>query len=112
MAAERLSCEIDAELKTAIGRFGLTLSVKKGYWSKAYRALLAHAFDNPEHPIREFPEDEMDTATLEADQAVVSKLDAYQQHHQLGERRRGFKSALLRGWSYHLDQQNGPPTAP
>lgn len=105
MAGERLTCDIDAELKKEIGRFGLTLSVKKGYWSKAYRKLLQYAFENPDHPIREFPEDVLEAATLEADHVQVKSLDAYQGHHEIGERRKGFKSALLRGWSYHLDTQ-------
>jgi hypothetical protein len=101
---ERLSCRVTAEVREGIWDYGMTLSLKKGSLAKAYRELLALAFAEPDAPIEWFEGEEEQSCTFDAASPEIAKLDQYQIHHRIGERRKGFKSALLRGYSIHRAQ--------
>ena len=102
---ERLTCYVTQEAKDEIDRVGRSIEKKRGRLSKAYRVLMRLAFENPDADIRNFPGDEDQTCSLDATAQEVAQLDDYQDHHELGERRRGFKKALLQGLSVHLERE-------
>ncbi len=96
---ERLTCHVTGDVKSGIADYGMSLSQKKGSLTKAYRVLLALAYAEPDAPAEYFAGEEDASCTLDANVDEVTALRAYQTHHRIGEQRKGFKSALLRGFS-------------
>ena len=104
---ERLTCYVTPEVKKGLEALGREIQLKKGGLAKAYRQLLQQAYADRDATLRKFEGEETETCSLEATPGEIAELHAYQTHHKIGEQRKGFKSALLRGYSIHLAENEG-----
>lgn len=107
MPKVRLSCDITPEVKQGLKALGLSIQHKKGGLSKAIRQCLERAYAAPDAPARRFLGEETENCSIEATSDEIAALHVYQDHHSCGEQRKGFKSALLRGFSLYLDEKEG-----
>jgi hypothetical protein len=108
----RLTCDVTPEVKNGLAALGRSIQLKKGGLARAIRKCLEKAYAAKNAPIRDFLGEESEACSIEVTAEEIVALHAYQTHHELGEQRKGFKSALLRGFSIHLDESASQKTAP
>jgi hypothetical protein len=109
---ERLTCKVTKEVKDGIVDVGQGISLKKGSLALACRALMERAFAEPGEPgvvLRVFEGVETESCTFDAPEELSLKLNEYQRFHRFSERRKAYKSALLRGYALHLADSGTPP---
>ncbi len=105
---ERLTCYVTATVKTDLERLALKVGdLRRGSLSRAFTACLERAFDNPDFEFEHFSGDEDQSCSLDAAPALSERLNVYQRHHGILERRRAFKRALLQGYAFYLRELGG-----